>query len=320
MGRNHVNERPEVKAESPERSQNMTFRKLAAWWRAPYPGGISSWKAVVIPGLIVFLVLYLLEPFGISRIDSGKLWKTLGSAGIAMTVSAVFVCVLPRLFPKYYAEEDWTLGKEVLQELAMLLLLAVCICYYVAWISGTEPSGHLFLLALVWVLLLGAFPVILFAMWNRNIQLSRHLRDAVEMNRSLSEKTQASPMPASPAAVDLRLAFSGGTRESLEIAASAFLYAASEGNYVRLHYLSGPDGGATSSLLRLTLKQAEAVTAVCPHIVRCHRAFLVNVRHVSKVAGNSQGYRLRLDAVADEVPVSRAYAKAVRALIAASNA
>lgn len=43
------------------------------------------------------------------------------------------------------------------------------------------------------------------------------------------------------------------------------------------------------------------------------------VRAVTKVSGNSQGYRLSLQGCEDEVPVSRAYAKEVKMLIECSN-
>lgn len=82
-----------------------------------------------------------------------------------------------------------------------------------------------------------------------------------------------------------------------------------------MRYLSPKDNRPVSKLLRLTMKQAEASVASAPFIIRCHRAFLVNLHQVIKVDGNSQGYRLRLDGCADEVPVSRAYAKEVKGLI-----
>ena len=41
----------------------------------------------------------------------------------------------------------------------------------------------------------------------------------------------------------------------------------------------------------------------------------MNVRKVVKVDGNSQGYRLRLEGGGEKIPVSRAYAKEVKALI-----
>ena len=277
------------------------------FWRAPYPSLVSPWKVVVVPAVIIFLVLYLLQPFGIARIESGKLGVTLGAACISAGVSSVFVWVLPRMFPKYYEERAWTLGKEVSGTLALLLCVTVCVWLYVAWLCGVMPGVRLFFTVLLWVLILGAFPTVLFAMWNRNIRLARNLREATELNLRLSQKPEAEETP--PAT----LVFSGGTKEMLEMDARSFLYAESEGNYVRLHYLSHKDNRPVSKLLRLTMKQAEAAVASAPFIVRCHRAFLVNLHQVSKVDGNSQGYRLRLEGCAEEVPVSRGYAKDIKA-------
>ena len=145
-------------------------------------------------------------------------------------------------------------------------------------------------------------------MWNRNIQLARNLCEARKMNQSLPVKPEVEKPSSVP------LVFLGDTREMLEIDAMSFLYAESEGNYVRLHYLSPHDQKQTSKLLRLTMKQAE-VSASAPFIVRCHRAYLVNLHRVTRVDGNSQGCRLRLEGCADEVPVSRSYVKGIKALL-----
>ena len=282
---------------------------LAKWAREPYPSVISPWKVVVVPAVIIFLVLYLLQPFSIARIGSGKLWVTLGSACISAGVSSLFVWVLPWMFPKYYEERAWTLGKEVLSTLALLLCITVCVWFYVSWLCGVMPGVRLFFTVLLWVLILGAFPTVLFAMWNRNIRLARNLREATELNLRLSKKQEAEEMPSAT------LVFSGGTKDTLVMDARSFLYAESEGNYVRLHYLSLKDNRPVSRLLRLTMKQAEAAVASAPFIVRCHRAFLVNLHQVTKMDGNSQGYRLRLEECAEEVPVSRAYVRRVKLLI-----
>ena len=164
---------------------------LAKWAREPYPSVISPWKVVVVPAVIIFLVLYLLQPFGIARIGSGKLWVTLGSGCISAGVSSLFVWVLPWMFPRYYEERAWTLGKEVLSTLALLLCITVCVWFYVAWLCGVMPGVRLFFTVLLWVLILGAFPTVLFAMWNRNIRLARNLREATELNLRLSKKQEA---------------------------------------------------------------------------------------------------------------------------------
>ena len=231
---------------------------LAKWAREPYPSVISPWKVVVVPAVIIFLVLYLLQPFGIARIGSGKLWVTLGSACISAGVSSLFVWVLPWMFPRYYEERAWTLGKEVLGTLALLLCITVCVWFYVSWLCGVMPGVRLFFTVLLWVLILGAFPTVLFTMWNRNIRLARNLREATELNLRLSKKQEAEEMPSAT------LVFSGGTKDTLVMDARSFLYAESEGNYVRLHYLSPKDNRPVSRLLRLTMKQAEAAVASAP--------------------------------------------------------
>lgn len=283
------------------------------WWRSAYPAAIPSWKVVVVPAVIVFFVLYGLQPFGIAHIASGKLWVTLGSAGISAAVSSLFAWGLPHLFPRYYAEECWTLGKEVLSTLGLLLLITVCVWLYVAWLTEMMPDVRLFFLVLLWVLILSVFPIVLFAMWNRNIMLARNLREVTEMNQRLSTQSKETGTDAS--CPDEFLLFAGNTKETLEVEASLFLYAEAEGNYVHFHYFSPKDNRPTGKLVRLTMKQAEAAIESCPYVVRCHRAFLVNLHRVTRVDGNLQGYRLRLEGCEAEVPVSRAYAKAVKNLI-----
>jgi DNA-binding LytR/AlgR family response regulator len=60
------------------------------------------------------------------------------------------------------------------------------------------------------------------------------------------------------------------------------------------------------------MKQAVAAVREAPFVMRCHRAFLVNLQTVTKVTGNLQGYQLQLGDTGREVPVSRGYAKEIR--------
>ena len=57
--------------------------KLVELWRSPYPTFYQRWKAVVIPSAIIFLILYILQPFGISRIKGSVFGVVAGSALIA---------------------------------------------------------------------------------------------------------------------------------------------------------------------------------------------------------------------------------------------
>ena len=175
--------------------------------------------------------------------------------------------------------------------------------------------------SLSWVMVLAPFPTIFFLMWNRNLQLTRNLKEAMEMNghlsRRISPEVGIASLEDKVFSSEEALVFAGGTKEMLEVKAGDFLYAEAKGNYVKVGYRSDSDKEKkiTWRLLRATMKQAEEAVSACPFIIRCHRAFLVNIRMVVKVDGNSQGYKLNLEGCEEEVPVSRAYAKEVKALI-----
>lgn len=158
-------------------------------------------------------------------------------------------------------------------------------------------------------------------MWNRNLQLTRNLKEAMEMNghlsRRISPEVGIASLEDKVFSSEEALVFAGGTKEMLEVKAGDFLYAEAKGNYVKVGYRSDSDKEKkiTWRLLRATMKQAEEAVSACPFIIRCHRAFLVNIQMVVKVDGNSQGYKLNLEGCEEDVPVSRAYAKEVKALI-----
>ena len=139
-----------------------TYGEIGGTLAESYPTFYQRWKAVVIPSAIIFLILYILQPFGISRIKGSVFGVVAGSALIAAGASGVFTYLLPALFPAYYKEQNWTLGKHVLNLLLMLLLIAVGIWAYQSWLMGMWLDKRLFFLALSWVMVLAPFPTIFF--------------------------------------------------------------------------------------------------------------------------------------------------------------
>lgn len=298
------------------------INKLLTLLRSPYPSLVKRWKSVIIPSFIVFLILFALQPFGISMMKSYKFWVLFGYGVVSSLALSISTYLLPALFPRYHSEKNWTLGRELLGTLGACLLIAIGNCFYTAWLFGSFIlSWKGLLISLTWVAILAPFPIIFFLMWNRNLQLTRNLKEATEMNYVLSKKMNVRKEMACEeddvccpeVEKPVRLVFSGGTKEAVEVDANTLLYVEAEGNYVSVVCRSADK--VQQKLLRATMKQAEEAVAACPFIVRCHRAFLVNIRMVVKVDGNSQGYRLRLERCTEEIPVSRAYAKEVKMLI-----
>ena len=96
----------------------------------------------------------------------------------------------------------------------------------------------------------------------------------------------------------------------LDISVKDLIYIESEGNYIKVTYLH--DGNVQQKMIRNTLKQIEQMVLSFNHIIRCHRAFLVNTHQVIKIDGNARGYYLTLRNCSQEVPVSRAYTTLIK--------
>jgi hypothetical protein len=118
--------------------------------------------------------------------------------------------------------------------------------------------------------------------------------------------------PKSNAAV--RIHFKGKNKnESISLAATHFLYAASEGHYVNIHYLE--DGNTKSKLVRNSMKNIQLQTVACPTVYRCHNSYLINLWHAKSIKGNSNKSVVVLNHVTEDIPVSPSKYVSIKRLV-----
>jgi DNA-binding LytR/AlgR family response regulator len=121
------------------------------------------------------------------------------------------------------------------------------------------------------------------------------------MNESLTAlEARKNPPGSGPEIVVLS---AEGEKDKIEIRLSALILIKSIDNYVEIY--AADEGRIQKRILRSSLKRIEQDLKDRPFLFKCHRAFLVNVRNIHRVAGNSQGYRLIFQGIEFEVPVSR---------------
>ena len=94
-------------------------------------------------------------------------------------------------------------------------------------------------------------------------------------------------------------------RELVQLSPEDLLLVKASDNYVELVYQIGQK--TTTSLIRATLSGIAKQLEAHPHLVRCHRSYLVNLSRVHQTSGNKQAYQLHLDRDDIQVPVSRKY-------------
>ena len=95
----------------------------------------------------------------------------------------------------------------------------------------------------------------------------------------------------------------GNTNEHVTLDISDLLYIESVGNYVKVVIMH--ENEIKTNMLRATMKQMEDTLQAYPSIVRCHRAFLVNLGQVEQISSNSHAMQLLMRHGHDTIPVSR---------------
>lgn len=185
------------------------------------------------------------------------------------------------------------------------------------------------------VILCGSSIIVLISSRNRKelIRLQDELNEAlsfaqVEKNSGAAKTKVKDKQPEVPVVAktelpeinyDEPILIEGTTNESLKVKPSDILTISSEGNYIKITYLDPKSRTFSTKLLRTTMKQIESQLLPYTEIVRCHRAFMVNLNHVTHATTSSAGLTLILDTADLILPVSRSYLDSIKATLSSTR-
>jgi DNA-binding LytR/AlgR family response regulator len=297
--------------------------------KQPFPAHSlsSSIRMAAVIGLFVACFLLLFQPFGLREIPAGT-GKILPICGYGLvTFACISSCaiLLSKLFPDWFNPGNWTVSKEIRITLFNFLLIGFFNTLYTFLIFRQPFSlSHLLYFELI-TLAVGIIPVSVIVLFRHNRLLHANLKLAQEMNAGLTPPLpQPAPKPTGiiPSAIPETPAppkpgtftFSSETgTDQVTIPKAALLFAVSADNYVELHFLE--NGAARKSLIRSSLTRIEEAVSSEPKLVRCHRAYLVNLAQVRNFSGNAQGLKLELNGTAERIPVSRKMVPEIKALL-----
>ena len=145
-----------------------------------------------------------------------------------------------------------------------------------------------------------------------NEELKKMQEDRVVTDlKSATPESGISNPQQQPTSQEMTLA--GTTNESVTLQISYLLYIEAVGNYVKVSHLR--DGQVRTDMLRATMKQMEETLHDYPMIVRCHRAFLVNLGQVEQIVSHSGSTQLLIKHCRESLPVSRSNMTQVKSAI-----
>ena len=300
----------------------------------------------IVSTTFVVVALAVFKSFGLDAwqwqayVHLAVLW-VIGFLTCMMTdIILKYVVKLPRSFKKGV---EYIIRRNLWFQLINTPLVALGICLYRHFVLSGRVEGNQFsIVNFLETLVIIAFCSFAIGLYWRFKFRSKYLAMELEETRLLNEElkemqeklmqntaavvgdvkpdiqeSEKSPMneedKSSEKPLRQELTLTGTTNESVTLQVSNLLYIEAVGNYVKVCHLR--DGQVHTDMLRATMKQMDETLNDYPMIVRCHRAFLVNLGQIEQIVSHSGSTKLLIRHSRESLPVSRSNMAQVKAAI-----
>jgi len=260
------------------------------------------------------LAIAIFKPFGL------EMWQWQACVHLlALFALGMFSCFLTEVILRYMIRMprsydcgvSYIISRNLRFQCINTPLVSLLICLYRHFAMSELVEGNrLSLSNYLETLVIIAFLSFAIGLYWRFKFRSRYLAAELEESRLLNEQLKKlqisgldSQMIEEGAHQDSQITLEGTTNEHVSLKISNLLYLEAVGNYVKV--TQQQDGEVHTNMLRATMKQMEDALQAYPMIVRCHRAFMVNLGQVEQISSNSRAMQLVMRHSHDAIPVSR---------------
>ncbi|HHP7240027.1 MAG TPA: LytR/AlgR family response regulator transcription factor [Cyclobacteriaceae bacterium] len=249
--------------------------------------------------LLVFLFEYLIEPF--ERTPSEHLFPYAIICIIHAGNAAIIYYMLFTMVNLFVNEDDWALGHEVIS-VAILLLLIGLGGYFIRDFIYDNPNNHSLQYLLEEVrnaYLVGSILFFTLTRFNYDHLTRKNVKKANQLHISnISENNEQNR-------INIK---TNQASDDFHLFVKNLMLVKSDGNY--LEFYIKEKGEIYKLIKRMTLQSAAQQLSGYNFIIKTHRAYLVNLHRITKISGNAQGYKLTLEDLDFNVPVSRSNVQA----------
>lgn len=240
----------------------------------------------LILGLYLSFILIFLQPFDTSQFETEH--KNLLLSGYGFVAAVVFV-IQGFIENRFY----YTQGKVwlVLDEIIALLLFCLFSGTVLYLYNRTVINEAGYTMATYWTFLsvtvVYMMPVIIPPLLYLRQQLGERLV---------------------PPSQNTMVLMGENKNETLSLKKEQLLFIRAVENYVEICFID-EDHTIASKTFRQTLS---TICRQAPFLKKCHRSYLVNVKNIREVLGNSQGAKISFSVGDKEIPLSKSYYKEIK--------
>ena len=284
----------------------------------------------IISCAFMVLAIAIFKPFGL------EVWQWQAYIHLlSIFALGLFSCFLTEVILKYVIRMPRSYDRGISYIISRNLrfqcintpVVALLICLYRHFAMSDLVEGNkLSLVNYIETLLIIAFLSFAIGLYWRFKFRSRYLAAELEETRLMNEqlkKLQTSNagippqtgegLQAGGTKQDSQITLEGNTNEHVSLDISDLLYIEAVGNYVKVVYKRNDE--MHTNMLRATMKQMEDMLVAYPMVVRCHRAFMVNLAQVEQISSNSRTMQLVMRHNHDVIPVSRSNVNKLKELL-----
>ena len=270
------------------------------------------WTTVVYTALFSLVFILVSIPF------SDNAWFALGASNaffytVAFVVVAALVVIVSRaLMFRCRTMKNFTVLGYVCWNVSEVVVVALLYTLFTfeGIKAGIIPpvgreTGMVFLSALVYTAVCLCVPFVLCS-------LQATIRDKDNTIRLMNYGNVVSDKPAPPYADKRITLFDNNGVLKFSISSDNLYFIESDDNYIKAWYMDSA-GEMKQYMLRCRLKTVEDSFADS-ELVRCHRKYIVNIRKISILKSEKEGYKIDFDIDSiDPIPISKTYEQAVLA-------
>jgi hypothetical protein len=259
-------------------------------------------KTIGLVGMGFVLIVLYFQPFGINFLKSENDGYFVLAAGILCAIVLFSnTLVLPGILPSVFDSSKWTIRKEMIWNVWLFSNLFIIISVLVWLLRKSKfvdlPTFRTGALALL--------PLVLFNIINYNHSLKDKVVSVFDTGRNwfMEEQKKQEKDP------EITLTAENG-KDVFSAPQNDIFLIHSSGNYIEIYWLDNQI--KRKKLFRQTFAFVENSLGESSEFKKCHRCWLVNIKKVDRLAGNSKGYFLEIDALDFKIPVSRNYIPYIR--------
>ncbi len=265
----------------------------------------KPWKNGLFLAAVVLSIFLLFQPFGFSDKDFELkliLFPVYSLFGYFYSITSFFIV---RHILK--SKKIWTVKNELLYFTISMLLVTFLILLLSSWVAGDLPLNLYWYFKILChvsslFLIITVIEFLYYSNKSSDIKIE-HLSSQVQL---VSRQLDIVKKESGSEIVSISL-----ENDSIDINRNKMIFIKSIGNYLEF-YFREPNGQINKLLKRGRIHQAEKDLEAFSEFLRCHRAFIVNLRQAKQIKGNSKNARLFFDQKLEEIPVSRSQFMALK--------